>query len=84
MEARGFVFNTSVVIVYYVLTTGVGMHKHFRILAISDHMKSQGYAPANEQHTRIPGIWKKLGTLYNLPALDERVGSSSKFSCFSD
>jgi hypothetical protein len=22
---------------------------------------------------RIPGIWKKLGTLYNLEALDERV-----------
>jgi hypothetical protein len=39
-------------------------------------MKSQGYAPANEEHTRIPGIWKKLGTLYNLPALDERVRST--------
>ncbi|PGH11532.1 hypothetical protein AJ80_07098 [Polytolypa hystricis UAMH7299] len=50
----------------------VGMHKHFRMLAISDHLRSQGYAPANEQHTRIPGIWRKLGTLYNLPALDER------------
>lgn len=49
------------------------MHKHFRMLAISEYMKSQGYAPANEEHTRIPGIWKKLGTLYNLPALDERV-----------
>lgn len=36
-------------------------------------MKSQGYAPASEEHTRIPGIWKKLGSLYNLPALDERV-----------
>ncbi|KAF3480063.1 uncharacterized protein GIQ15_05410 [Arthroderma uncinatum] len=49
-----------------------GMHKHFRMLAISDYMKSQGYATPTEQHTRIPGIWKKLGTLYNLPALDER------------
>ncbi|TPX24164.1 hypothetical protein DIZ76_013507 [Coccidioides immitis] len=47
-----------------------GMHKHFRMLAISDHMKSQGYA--TDEHTRIPGIWKKLDSLYNLPALDER------------
>ncbi|RAH64060.1 uncharacterized protein BO66DRAFT_254614 [Aspergillus aculeatinus CBS 121060] len=53
----------------------VGMHKHFRMIAISDFMKSQGYAPANAEHTRIPGIWKKLGTLYNLPALDEREDS---------
>ncbi|EGD93173.1 CT20 family protein [Trichophyton tonsurans CBS 112818] len=50
----------------------VGMHKHFRMLAISDYMKSQGYATPNDQHTRIPGIWKKLGTLYNLSALDDR------------
>lgn len=52
-----------------------GMHKHFRMLAIAEYMKSQGYAPADEEHTRIPGIWKKLGSLYNLPALDERVQS---------
>lgn len=46
------------------------------MLAISEYLKSQGYAPAHEEHTRIPGIWKKLGTLYNLPALDERVSST--------
>ena len=46
------------------------------MLAISEYMKSQGYAPANEEHTRIPGIWKKLGTLYNLPALDERASDT--------
>lgn len=56
-----------------------GIHKHFRMLAISEHLKSQGYA--TDEHTRIPGIWKKLGTLYNLPALDERVGMISR-SCF--
>ncbi|KAL1955574.1 hypothetical protein VTO42DRAFT_8453 [Malbranchea cinnamomea] len=50
----------------------VGIHKHFRMLAIYDYMRSQGYAPPTEEHTRIPGIWKKLGTLYNLEALDER------------
>ncbi|KAI9374959.1 chromatin modification-related protein EAF7-domain-containing protein [Aspergillus egyptiacus] len=53
----------------------VGMHKHFRMVAISEFMKSQGYAPSDAEHTRIPGIWKKLGTLYNLPALDEREDS---------
>lgn len=49
------------------------MHKHFRMLAIADYLKSQGYAPSTAEHMRIPGIWKKLGTLYNLEALDERV-----------
>ncbi|KAJ0425891.1 chromatin modification-related protein EAF7-domain-containing protein [Aspergillus carlsbadensis] len=53
----------------------VGMHKHFRMVAISEFMKSQGYAPSHAEHTRIPGIWKKLGNLYNLPALDEREDS---------
>lgn len=43
------------------------------MLAISDYLKSQGYAPSTAEHMRIPGIWKKLGSLYNLEALDERV-----------
>ncbi|KAJ5832097.1 hypothetical protein N7474_000408 [Penicillium riverlandense] len=53
----------------------VGIHKHFRMLAISDYLKSQGYAPASAEHMRIAGIWKKLGTLYNLEELDEREDS---------
>ncbi|KAJ5181875.1 hypothetical protein N7449_012022 [Penicillium cf. viridicatum] len=53
----------------------VGLHKHFRMLAISDYLKSQGYAPSTAEHMRIPGIWKKLGSLYNLEALDEREDS---------
>ncbi|CAG8907897.1 unnamed protein product [Penicillium egyptiacum] len=53
----------------------VGIHKHFRMLAISDYLKSQGYAPSTAEHMRIPGIWKKLGSLYNLEALDEREDS---------
>lgn len=53
-----------------------GVHKHFRMLAIADYLKSQGYAPSSAEHMRIPGIWKKLGTLYNLEALDERVGDT--------
>lgn len=53
----------------------LGVHKHFRMLAIAEYLKSQGYAPSSAEHMRIPGIWKKLGTLYNLEALDERVSS---------
>ncbi|KAJ5351438.1 hypothetical protein N7452_000412 [Penicillium brevicompactum] len=54
----------------------VGVHKHFRMLAISDYLKSQGYAPSTAEHMRIPGIWKKLSSLYNLEALDERASHS--------
>ncbi|KAJ5561607.1 Chromatin modification-related protein EAF7 [Penicillium sp. DV-2018c] len=53
----------------------VGLHKHFRMLAISEYLKSQGYAPSTAEHMRIPGIWKKLRSLYNLEALDEREDS---------
>ena len=33
-------------------------------------MSSHGVSDA---HTRPPGIWKKLGTLYDLKLMDERV-----------
>lgn len=46
------------------------MHKHFRMMALSNHMRSHGY---KEEHTRIPGLWRKLETLYNVKMLDERV-----------
>ena len=46
------------------------MHKHFRMVALSNHMRNSGF---KEEHTRIPGIWRKLETLYNLRTLDERV-----------
>lgn len=49
-----------------------GMHKHFRIICIYNNMRSLGYAPDDAPHTRIPGIWRKLQQLYDLPALDER------------
>ncbi|KAF7539027.1 hypothetical protein G7054_g2419 [Neopestalotiopsis clavispora] len=49
-----------------------GMHKHFRMLAISEHLRNHGINPDVETHTRIPGIWAKLRTLYNLEAIDER------------
>ncbi|TVY86860.1 Chromatin modification-related protein [Lachnellula willkommii] len=52
-----------------------GMHKHFRMIALSEHLRNHGYDPTAEKHTRIPGIWKKLRTLYNLDILDERENS---------
>ncbi|KAF2402059.1 CT20-domain-containing protein [Trichodelitschia bisporula] len=49
-----------------------GVHKHFRMLAISNALSSHGYTAASSPHTRIPGIWAKLRSLYDLDALDER------------
>ncbi|KAJ9657554.1 hypothetical protein H2201_008155 [Coniosporium apollinis] len=49
-----------------------GMHKHFRMLAISLSLRSHGYSNPSTPHTRIPGIWVKLRQLYDLDALDER------------
>jgi MRG-binding protein len=46
-----------------------GLHKHFRVIGIAELMKNHGVSSAN---TDIPGIWKKLDTLYNLEELDER------------
>ncbi|KAJ9623491.1 hypothetical protein H2203_005753 [Taxawa tesnikishii (nom. ined.)] len=49
-----------------------GIHKHFQILALRAHLLSNGYIHPSAPHTRIPGIWAKLSTLYDLDALDER------------
>ncbi|KAL8689696.1 MAG: hypothetical protein Q9218_004692 [Villophora microphyllina] len=49
-----------------------GMHKHIRMMALSQHLESRGYAASKYEHTRIPGIWKKLDSLYDLEALDQR------------
>ena len=51
----------------------LGMHKHFRMIAISEHLRNHGYTSAQDDHTRPAGIWKKLGHLYNLEGLDEIV-----------
>lgn len=45
------------------------------MLAIHDYMASQGVVNPNDDHTKIPGIWEKLASLYNLPILDEREDS---------
>ncbi|KAK3987807.1 hypothetical protein QBC44DRAFT_360446 [Cladorrhinum sp. PSN332] len=52
-----------------------GMHKHFRMIAISEHLRNHGFHPEKHPHTRIPGIWKKLSEFYSLEAVDERENS---------
>lgn len=52
-----------------------GIHKHFRMIAISEHLRNHGYDPRLHRHTSIPGIWAKLRTLYNLDLIDERENS---------
>ncbi|CAJ0549294.1 Ff.00g029070.m01.CDS01 [Fusarium sp. VM40] len=49
-----------------------GMHRHFRMIAISEHLRNHGFDPDLYQHTRIPYIWQKLKTYYNLEVIDER------------
>lgn len=52
------------------------MHKHFRMIDIWEKMRSggyNGYTQPHYAHTKIPGIWEKLGSLYNLETLDARV-----------
>ncbi|KAL3418326.1 CT20 family protein [Phlyctema vagabunda] len=52
-----------------------GMHKHFRMIALSEYLRNHGYDPKVDTHTRIPGIWEKLSTLYNMEVIDERENS---------
>ncbi|PKS08925.1 hypothetical protein jhhlp_003538 [Lomentospora prolificans] len=49
-----------------------GMHKHFRMIAISEHLRNHGFDPDIHQHTRIPRIWERLRAHYNLDVIDER------------
>ncbi|KAK4544567.1 hypothetical protein LTR36_004139 [Oleoguttula mirabilis] len=49
-----------------------GIHKHFRLIALHQFMLSNGYIHPRNEHTRPAGIWRKLHTLYDLDALDER------------
>ncbi|CAK7230403.1 hypothetical protein SEUCBS140593_007577 [Sporothrix eucalyptigena] len=49
-----------------------GMHRHFRMIAISEHLRCRGFDPDVYQHTRIPGIWKELGNEYELETINDR------------
>ncbi|KIW78947.1 hypothetical protein Z517_08786 [Fonsecaea pedrosoi CBS 271.37] len=53
----------------------VGMHKHFRMIAIRDHLVSSGAINPDDSHTSTAGIWRKLASLYDLEKLDEREDS---------
>ena len=50
----------------------LGMHKHFRMIAILENLRSHGHTSPTDDHTKPSGVWKKLGELYNLEALDQR------------
>ena len=50
----------------------LGIHKHFRMIALSEHLRNHGYDPRVHAHIRIPGIWAKLRTLYNMDTIDRR------------
>ncbi|KAI2625192.1 chromatin modification-related protein EAF7-domain-containing protein [Xylaria nigripes] len=52
-----------------------GMHKHFRMIAISEHLRNHGFDPSIETHTRIPGIWLKLRQFFDMDMIDERDNS---------
>ncbi|KAF2771909.1 CT20-domain-containing protein [Teratosphaeria nubilosa] len=49
-----------------------GIHKHFRLLALHQFLLTNHYIHPGNPHTRPAGIWRKLHTLYDLNALDER------------
>ncbi|EHY57663.1 hypothetical protein HRR83_005430 [Exophiala dermatitidis] len=53
----------------------VGMHRHFRMIAIRDHLLNQGVINPEDTHTSMAGIWRKLNSLYDLAKLDEREDS---------
>lgn len=71
METSWYVIDKSAVS----LSNLVGIHKHFRMIALSEHLRNHGYDPRVEKHTSIPGIWAKLRTLYDLDVIDERENS---------
>jgi len=45
------------------------------MLSIRSYLLSNGYIHPLASHTRMAGIWLKLGTLYDLKALDQREDS---------
>lgn len=54
----------------------VGTHKHFRMLSILDTLHTSGTIPQplpdHPHASTADGVWKKLNSLYDLAALDER------------
>ena len=50
------------------------------MLSISNSLVSHGITTSSTSHTKIPGIWKKLSSLYDLAALDEREYTNGGWS----
>jgi MRG-binding protein len=46
------------------------------MVSLSTSMRSYGFDGDNDEHLRIPGIWSKLGSLYNLNVINEREDAS--------
>lgn len=42
------------------------------MIAVSEHLRNHGFDPDRVKHTRIPFIWQKLRTFYNLDIIDDR------------
>ena len=51
------------------------MHRHFRMIGISEYLRCRGYDPDVYPHTRIPNIWKELEAEFNLDMINERDNS---------
>ncbi len=62
----------------------VGMHKHFRMISIREYLLQQGVINPDDAHTSTAGIWRKLGSLYDLAKLDEREDSIIDGSAYVD
>jgi chromatin modification-related protein EAF7 len=48
------------------------MHRHFRMIGISEYLRCRGYDPDVYPHTRIPNIWKELQVEFDLDIINER------------
>ncbi|KFH67978.1 hypothetical protein MVEG_06708 [Podila verticillata NRRL 6337] len=51
----------------------VGMHKHFRMINLQRHFNK-----VSPRQCTIAELWEKLGAMYNLQALDERVNAQNE------
>lgn len=54
------------------LLTQLGMHRHFRMIALSKYLRNHGYDPEIETHTRPAGIWAHLEKYFDLETLGQR------------
>lgn len=72
MEADRCAREALQVILSLMTDQTTGIHKHFRLMALHSWLLDNNYIHPRSQHTKPAGIWAKLNTLYDLPALDAR------------